>query len=447
VDGVITPEAVSILILVVTYAFLFTDRFHGLHRTPLAMAGAVAMIIAGKLLGFYPTFPEEGAGGHDVITALGAVDWNTLGLLFGMMIIVGIFEETGIFEHIAIRLAKITGGSYWRLMVALGWFTFVASALLDNVTSVIFVSSITVSIASILGVNPIPLLISEAIMSGVGGMATLIGDPPNVIIGSAAGFSFVDFLIYLTPIALIVGLVTTGIFRLLFRESVAFQHENPESLKELKADEALKDRRMLKRMSVVFGLVILLFFIHGIVHMEASEVAITGASLALVWARPTLSDILARVKWDVLLFFGGLFVIVGGLEAAGVLGEIAQWLGTIIQQQPVLALLVVLWGSAFLSAIVDNIPFTIAFAPILVTLQGTGVDVFPFWWTLAAGVALGGVATPIGASANVYVVSLAEHSGYPISFARWMRAGVPAAVIQLLIASVIIYGMNQLGIF
>lgn len=449
-----TPAAVSVVILVITYAFLFTDKLHGIHRTILSLGGATAMVLAGKAMGFYRTFPESslenGTGGEGhaaaAVTAIGAIDWNTLGLLFGMMIIVAIFEETGIFEYIAIRLTKATRGSYWLLMLSLGWFTFVASALLDNVTTVIFVSSITVSIASILSVNPIPLLISEAIMSGIGGMATLVGDPPNIIIGSAADLSFLDFVLFLGPVALVVGVVTNVVFRWLFRRELTFEHEDPEGLRELSLDEALKNRAMLLKMGVVFVLVILLFVIHHEIHLEPSVVAIAGASLGLLWIRPALLDILGRIKWDVLIFFAGLFVIVGGLEAAGILKQLAQWIGAVVVEYPVLALLVVLWGSAILSAIVDNIPFTIAIVPILLNLEGLGVDVFPFWWALAAGVAIGGCATPIGASANVYVVSLSEHSGFHISFARWLRVGVPAVLVQLVVASVLIYGMYQLGI-
>jgi len=439
---VITPTAISLAILVVTYVLLFIDK---IHRTIIGLAGAVAMVTAGKLLGFYETFPadlKEPLEG----TALGAIDWNTLGLLFGMMIIVGILEGTGIFEYIAIRLAKLARGSYWLLMFVLGWFTFLASALLDNVTTIIFVSSITVSIAAILKVNPIPLLISEAIMAGVGGMATLIGDPPNIMIGSAANLSFVDFVIYLGPVAVVVGLVTNLAFRFLFRNEVSPEIGDPRGLLELDEDEALRDRPTIVKMMIVFGLVLVLFMLHSELDLLPSEVAIAGAALALLWVRPDLVEILNRTKWDVLIFFGGLFVIVGGLEAAGVLRAVAEWIGTVVLEYPLLALLVVLWGSALLSAIIDNIPFTIALIPILLNLEQLGADVTPLWWGLAAGVAIGGVATPIGASANVYVVSFSERSGVPISFKRWLKVGLPAALVQLLAASVLLYGMFRLGI-
>jgi Na+/H+ antiporter NhaD/arsenite permease-like protein len=438
---VITPVTVSLAILVVTYIFLFADK---IHRTIISLAGATAMVLAGKLLGFYHTLPgpEEPIAG----TVLGAIDWNTIWLLFGMMVIVGILEETGIFEYIAIRLAKLTRGSYWRLMFALGWFTFIASALLDNVTTIIFVSSITVSIAAILKINPVPLLISEAIMSGIGGMSTLVGDPPNIMIGSAAGLSFLDFVIYLGPIAVILGLLTNGIFRWLFRRETTPRAEDVVELLALREDEALHDRRTLTKMLIVFGFVLFLFVIHNRLDLLPSEVAIAGASAALLWVRPNLVEILNRTKWDVLLFFAGLFVIIGGLEAAGILGTIASWIGDVVLTYPVLALLVVLWGSAVLSAIVDNIPFTIALIPIILNLEGLGADVLPLWWALAAGVAIGGCATPIGASANVYVMSLSERSGAPIGFQRWLKIGTPTALILLLVASALLYGMYRLGL-
>lgn len=437
----ITPITVSLGILAITYILLFLDK---IHRTIISLAGATAMVLAGKALGFYDTLPQVGHSPEN--TALIAIDWNTLGLLFGMMIIVGIFEGTGMFEYIAIRLAKLTRGSYWLLMLALGWFTFIASALLDNVTTVIFVGSITISIASILRVNPVPLLISEAIMAGIGGMATLIGDPPNIMIGSATGLSFLDFVTYLGPVAVVVGLASSIAFRWLFRSDVAHEVEDPQGLMALDEEEALRDRATLKRMLVVFGLVIALFVIHHELHLLPSEVAIAGAALALLWIRPNLLEVLNRTKWDVLLFFAGLFVIVGGLEAAGVLKIVADWIGGVVLQYPVIALLVVLWGAALLSAIVDNVPFTIALIPIILNLEQLGANVAPLWWALAGGVAIGGNATPIGASANIYIMSLSERSGLPIRFQSWLRVGIPVVLVQLLVASVLLYGMYRLGI-
>jgi Na+/H+ antiporter NhaD/arsenite permease-like protein len=430
--------------LIVTYIFLFVDK---IHRAIISLVGAVAMIVVGKLLDFYKTLPDSL---HDPLegTALGAIDWNTLGLLFGMMIIVGILEETGIFEYIAIRIAKMTKGNYWYLMIALGWFTFISSALLDNVTSIIFVSSITISISSILRINPVPLLISEAIMSGVGGMATLVGDPPNIMIGSAAGFSFLDFVIYLAPVAIVVGIGTTLIFRYLFRLDIASEVEDTQGLMQLEEKEAIREPDILWKMGIVFVGVMILFIVHHMLHLLPSEVAIMGAAVALIWIRPNLMEVLNRTKWDVLLFFAGLFVIVGGLEAAGVLNILAGGIGGVVAENPILALLVVLWGAAFLSAIVDNIPFTIAFIPIIVGLDGLlGSEVvFPIWWALAAGVAIGGCATPIGASANVYVMSLSERTGLPISFKDWLKVGVPSALVQLVIASILLLGMDLVGI-
>ena len=437
----ITPITVSLAILAITYILLFLDK---IHRTIISLVGATAMVLAGKALGFYDTLPQRDHSLEN--TALGAIDWNTLGLLFGMMVMVGILEETGMFEYIAIRLAKLTRGSYWLLMLALGWFTFFASALLDNVTTVIFVGSITISIASILRVNPIPLLMSEAIMAGIGGMATLIGDPPNIMIGSAARLSFLDFVVYLGPVAVMVGLASSAVFRWLFRNDFTHEIEDPQGLMALDEDEALRDRALLRKMLLVFGVVLVLFVVHDDLHLLPSEVAIAGAALALLWIRPNLVEILNRTKWDVLLFFAGLFVIVGGLEAAGILKIVAGWIGSIVLTYPLVALLVVLWGTALLSAVVDNVPFTIAVIPIVLSLEQLGADVAPLWWALAAGVAIGGCATPIGASANVYVVSLSERSGVPIRFQSWLRVGAPVVLVQLLVASALLYGMFQLGV-
>jgi len=442
-----TLEMIAALaILVVTYIFLFVDK---IHRTIIGLVGASAMLIVGKLMGFYEALP---ASLDDSLrhTALGAVDWNTIGLLFGMMVIVGILEETGIFEYIAIRIAKMTKGSYWLLLIALGWFTFISSALLDNVTSIIFVSSITVSIASILRVNPVPLLIAEAIMSGVGGMATLVGDPPNIMIGSAAELTFIDFIIYLAPIAFVVGIGTNAIFRLLFKREIKSEIEDTSGLMQMDEKEAIREPGVLWRMSIVFIGVMVLFAVHHTLHLLPSEVALIGASVGLFWIRPNILEVLNRTKWDVLLFFAGLFVIVGGLESAGLLGLVAERLGEIVQGNEILALLVVLWGAAILSAIVDNIPFTIAFIPIVLglgNLAGVEINVTPLWWALGAGVAIGGCATPIGASANIYVMSLSERTGLPISFTGWLKIGVPAALVQLIIASILFVALYSAGIY
>lgn len=434
--------ASALAVLVSTYIFLFLDK---IHRTIIGLAGATAMLLAGKLLGFYQSIPTTD---HPDLTgtALGAIDWNTMSLLFGMLVIGGILEETGVFEYISIRIAKMTRGNYWWLLLALSWLTFFASTLLNNVTTIIFVGSITLSISSILRVNPIPLLISEAIMSGVGGMATLIGDPPNVMIGSAAGFTFLDFILYLAPIAIATGLGTCLIFRWLYRHDLSHEVEDPKGLMEMSERGAIREPVVLRRILIVFAGMLVLFIVPHIFHLLPSEVAMAGAAVALIWIRPDLLKILTKLNWDVLLFFASLFVIVGGLEAAGVLEIAAHGIGDVVRSYPILALLAILWGSALFSALIDNIPFTIALIPIITTLGSMGVSIIPLWWALAAGVALGGCATPIGASANVYVLSLAESQGAPIGFQGWMRVGVPVALGQLVIASLILLGMLQLGL-
>ncbi|MBI1730632.1 ArsB/NhaD family transporter [Candidatus Acetothermia bacterium] len=434
--------ASALAILVITYIFLFLDK---IHRTIIGLAGATAMLLVGKLLRFYQSIPTTD---HPDLTgtALGAIDWNTMGLLFGMLVIGGILEETGVFEYISIRIAKMTRGNYWLLLLALSWFAFLASTLFNNVTTIIFVGSITLSISSILRVNPVPLLISEAIMSGVGGMATLIGDPPNVMIGSAAGFTFLDFVLYLAPIAIAIGLGTCLIFRWLYRHDLSHEVEDPKGLMEMSERDAIQEPVVLRRILIVFAGVLVLFVVPQIFQLLPSEVAMAGAAVALVWVRPDLLEILNKIKWDVLLFFAGLFVIVGGLEAAGVLDLVAHSIGGLVKSNPILALLVVLWGSALFSAIIDNIPFTIALIPIITTLGSMGISIIPLWWALAAGVALGGCATPMGASANVYVMSLSESKGLPIGFQGWMRVGVPVVLGQLVIASLILLGMLQLGL-
>ena len=434
--------AAALAVLAVVYIFLFIDR---VHRTIISLIGAMTMLLVGKLMGFYDSLPGEAHPGLEG-TALGAIDWNTLGLLFGMMVIVGILDETGLFEYIAIRIAKITRGSYWMLMLTLGWFTFFTSAFLDNVTSIIVVGSVTISISAILRINPVPLLISEAIMSGVGGMSTLIGDPPNILIGSAAQLTFVDFLFTMMPIALVAGMVTTLVFRWLFRYEISHEVEDQKGVAALDKNGLIVKPDVLIKMLIVFGGVLILFVVHHILHLLPSEVALAGASLALLWIRPDLVEVLNRTKWDALLFFAGLFVIVGGLESAGVLAWVAHSIEDLVRSNPLLALVVVLWGTAVISSLVDNIPFTMAMIPILGSLGAAGVEITPLWWAMATGVAIGGNATPIGASANVYVMSLAERKGIPIGFKGWLKVGVPAALAQLVTASLLLMGMMLTGI-
>lgn len=418
-----TAQVVSIAIFVITFAMILLDR---VHRTIVGMAGAAVMLAAGMVMGFYSQ--EQ---------ALHAIDFNTLGLLLGMMILVRILEQTGFFQYVAILTAKTSRGNPWFLLVMLGTTTTVLSLFLDNVTTVVLIAPVTILIAELLGISPIPFLIAEALLSDTGGVATLVGDPPNVIIGSAAGFTFGDFLTHTAPVVLVAWLATLLLLRLLFRSELAKPPRNIDALMRLDENEALHDRATLGKTIIVLGVIVLLFFLHGQLHLTPAYIALGGAAAALLWVRPDVDETLPHVEWSVLLFFAALFVAVGGLEAAGVLGLLAGGVVGLAQANLLAASLLVLWVAAIASATVDNIPFTIAFVPVIQQLGRLGVPTSPLWWALALGAGFGGNATPIGSTANIIVVTLSEKTRTPITTRIWLRSGVPVMIVTCIVGSVL----------
>lgn len=419
-----TVEIVSLVIFAITFFFILTER---IHRTVIGLVGAVTMVLAGIYFEFYHP--------HQVLEV---VDFNTLGLLFGMMLLVGMLEHTGAFQYLGIWTAKKTRGNPWYLMIALSGITALLSMILDNVTTIILIVPITIIIAEMLKINPIPILMAEALLSNVGGTGTLIGDPPNIMIGSAAGFSFNDFLVHTLPVVMVTWVVTLLFFRFLFRKDLRKKPENVEQLMKMDERQAIEDPKTLKKLLVVFALVVALFFLHSALHLEASMVALIGASLALIWVSPKNDPqkAIEKCELSVLVFFATLFVIVGGLEHSGVLARAAELLTSGAEDNLLMTALIILWSSAILSAIVDNIPLTVAMIPIIGFLGVQGVEVELLWWALAFGVGFGGNGSPIGSTAGVIVVAKSEKTDNPISFIDWMKQGVPTMVLGLVIASI-----------
>lgn len=418
-----TVSMVAVAIFSVTFFFILTER---IHRTVIGLFGALTMVLAGMYFDFYHP--------HQVLEV---VDFNTLGLLFGMMLLVGMLEHTGVFQYMGIWTAKKTKGNPWLLLVALSGITAVLSMILDNVTTIILIVPITIIIAEMLKVNPIPILMAEAILSNVGGTATLIGDPPNIMIGSAAAFSFNDFLIHSLPVVIVVWAATIFLFKFMFRKDLAKAPENVEQLLAMDEKEAIKDPYVLRKLLIIFAIVIALFFLHSALHLSPAMVALIGAALALITIAPhnDPQKIIEKCELSVLLFFGSLFVIVGGLEHAGVLEGAAKLITSGAENNILMTALIIMWASAVLSAIVDNIPLTVAMIPIIAYLGTQGVPVDLLWWALVFGVGFGGNGSPIGSTAGVIVVSKSERTGNPISFIDWMKQGVPATVLGLVIAS------------
>jgi len=429
IDAPTLPMILASAVFGLTYFGILAER---LHRTVVALIGAIAILALGSWLSFYS--PEQ---------ASAAIDPNTIILLFGMMIIVGLFRATGFFEYLAIKAAKLARGRPWLLFVYLGLATSLVSMILDNVTTIILMIPVTMSLADILGIPIAPFLIGEAILSNIGGVATLIGDPPNVLIGSAAGLTFTDFVVHLAPIVIVAWIAALGVLLLFFRSALFEQPANIEHLLKMDEHRAIIDRRRMIRILAVLAGTIILFFIHERIGLESGLVALIGASAGLILIRPDAQEALREVHWDVLLFFISLFIIVGGLEASGAFDIIASALASLAGRGIVLASLSILWGSAIMSAIVDNVPFTIAMLPIIVGLGERGIAVAPLWWALALGVGFGGNATPVGATANVLAISFSDKTEEPITASMWLRNGLPVAIVSCVIASI----LDVLGIY
>lgn len=417
-------EIVAVTIFIVALVLIFTERW---HRVVVSGLGAAAMVAAGLLLDFY-----------DEEHAIETVEFETLALLLGMMILVALLRTTGFFEFMAILVAQRNGDSMVRLLLMLGLTTSLLSMVLDNVTTIVLMAPMTVLIAAFLGVSPVPLLISQAIFSNIGGMATLVGDPPNILIGAAAGLSFNDFLINMGPIVLVLLVVVFFSLRYLLRDQIRAvdpEAQRQRAIYSLNAREALTDSQGARRVLLVLGGVVVLFMLERSLHITPAFAALTGAGIALGWTQMDVHEILKGVDWDVLLFFTGLFVMVGGLEAAGVLEQIAERLLGIQDISPVLLGLIIMWAMVVLSALIDNVPVTIAVIPIVLNLGVQGVDIQPIWWAIALGAGLGGNATPIGSTANVVVISVSARANRPITSREWLSTGIPVTLVSSLVAS------------
>jgi Na+/H+ antiporter NhaD/arsenite permease-like protein len=413
----------SIVVFLATLILIFTER---VNRVIASLIGAVVMVVIGLVFGFY-----------NESLALESIDFNTIGLLLGMMIIVAVLEPTGFFQYLAILVSKRSNGNPLKLLILLGTITTVVSMFLDNVTTVVLIAPVTILICEILGLNPLPYLMSEAILSNTGGMATLIGDPPNILIGSAAGLSFIDFLTHSLPIVVFLWFVALLILRILFRKELLETPSNLDALKELNPKVALKDSRSARKVIIVVGLTVVFFLLEEMLHIRPALVALGASALALIWVQPQIQDTLKHVHWDVLLFFSALFVLIGGLEATGVMRSLAELIAHAKNMPPVVFGLILLWGVAILSALVDNVPITIALIPVIQGLGAAGMDINPLWWALVFGAGLGGNGTIIGSTANIVVTSVSEKTETPITPKIWNKHGLPVMLGTCLVASLL----------
>ncbi len=418
-----TPIIISSLIFVISLWLIFSEK---LNRTITGFGGAFLMVAAGKILGFYSE--EE---------AISSIDWNTMGLLAGMMILVSLLEPTGFFQFLAVWVGRLSKGRPMRLLVLLGIATTVLSMFLDNVTTVVLIAPVTVLICEILGLKPAPFLMAEALLSNTGGVSTLVGDPPNVLIASAANFTFLDFIIHSLPIVAVVWIAALFLLRFLFREELAQMPLDQDAIYSLDPNQALHDRKTAVRVLIVVLGAIIFFFLQGALRLTPSFVAMSAAAVALVWVRPGVEEVLKRVEWSVLSFFGALFVMVGGLEKAGALEVLVSLLEHVTWITPALFGVLIIWAVAILSSFVDNIPITIALIPVIQGLGVDGMNITPIWWALAFGAGFGGNGTIIGSSANIVVALLSEKTRTPITSAMWNKRGLPVMILACSVVSVL----------
>ena len=409
----------AVAVFTIAYVLIATEK---IHRVAAALGGASVMLLIGATDAEHAFFSEH-AG----------IDWNVIFLLLGMMLIVAVLKRTGGFEYVAIWAAKRARGRPFRVMVILVLVTAVASAALDNVTTVLLIAPVTFLVCDRLGVPVAPFLIAEALASNIGGAATLVGDPPNIIIASRAGLSYNDFLIHMAPIVVVLMVVFVLLSRVLFRKAFVYQPDRAAKVMELDEKTAIKDPRLLAISGAVLVLVTAAFVLHTVLHLEPAVVAMVGGLLLLALSRLDAESVAKDVEWPTLAFFAGLFVMVGALVNTGVIGQISQAATDAVGGKLWPATIVLLWGSAFLSAIVDNIPYVATMSPIVADL----VNGFPagegdvLWWSLALGADLGGNATAIGASANVVILGMAERAGKRISFWEFTKYGLIVTVVTI----------------
>jgi Na+/H+ antiporter NhaD/arsenite permease-like protein len=409
-------------IFIVTYALIATER---IHKTTAALLGGAAVVLIGVV-------SQE--------QAFEAIDFNVIFLLAGMMVLAAVIRRTGAFGWLAVRAARLAGGDGFRILVVMSLITAVASAFLDNVTTVILVGPITLFLAARLGLSPLPFIISAILASNIGGAATLIGDPPNILIGSAAGLDFVAFLVHMTPLAVACLVLYLVAARWLFGSQLQIAPELREGLLAMDERQMITDPVLLRSSLIVLGATLLGFLLHGALGWEPGTVALAGAAVLMLVSRLDPHEVLRDVEWTTLFFFIGLFIMVGGIVEVGLIDLIAEQIAVVTRGDLAATSYLILWLSAVLSGIIDNIPYTATMIPVveqLVGTQGHAADVL--WWSLAIGADFGGNATIIAASANVTLASLSEREGHPIGFGTFARYGLPVTIGTMLVATVYVW--------
>lgn len=423
--------AISAAVLIIAYIFIALEK---IPKVTIALVGAAITIVLGLV-----SQTKTIDGGLDPHYFINFVDFNVVFLLVSMMIIVSIAAKSGMFNWIANKFLILTKGHPVGVLAALGVFTAVASAFLDNVTTVILVMPVTFFIAEKLDINPVPYLLTEVFASNIGGTATLIGDPPNIIIGSAAGLSFMDFVRELTPVIAVIMVVVLFVLWLFFKKDLHTTPEKMEAVANLDNSKTITDFPLMIRSAIVLVLVILGFVFHDITHIETCVTAMLGASFLLLFEKP--KDIFCEVEWNTIFFFIGLFIIIGGLEASGAIALMAKWVLNVTEGSQSATAMIILWASGIISGVIDNIPYTATMTPMLLEIRNVmGTEyTYPLWWCLSLGACLGGNLTIIGAAANVIVSETSAHHGHKITFMQFFKYGFVVMLISLVLSSVYIW--------
>lgn len=411
-------KIIAVAVFLIVILLIISER---VHRTAAAMAGAMVLILTGVM---------------SADKALSYIDFNTIGVLVGMMIFVAIVRRSGMFEYIAVRAAKAVHGDPWKIMVAFTLITAVLSAILDNVTTVLLVGPMSIAIAQMLKIDPVPFLMGQILASNVGGTATLIGDPPNIMIGSAAHLSFMDFLENTGFAVLFILVVLILLMKIVYEKKIELGTVDTGAIEKLDPSKSITNRALMKKGIIVLICVIVGFMFHDKLGIESSVIALTAAAVMLIIGREDVNEAIQDVEWTTILFFMSLFVVVGGLTETGIIKELASKIIDATNGHPMVTMLVLLWASALLSSILDNIPFVATLIPLILAMQADGIDVTSFWWAISLGACLGGNGTMIGASANVVLSDISTKHGYPITFKSYLKVGMPFMLLSIVISTV-----------
>ena len=411
-------EVIAIIVFVVVFGLIISEK---VISAAAALAGAMALVVTGVM------------SAH---RALSYIDFNTIGLLVGMMVLVAIIRQSGLFEYVAIKAAKMVHGDPWKIMIAFILLTAILSGILDNVTTVLLGGPMTIAIAKMLEINPVPFLMTQILASNAGGTATLIGDPPNIMIGSAANLSFMDFLKNTGIAVVLIIIFMIVMMRFVYKKEIEVEGLDTSKIMNLDPDKSITDKPLLIKGVVVIVLVILGFIFHDQIGMETSVIALTAAAVMLIIGGVNVDNAIQDVEWTTIAFFMALFVVVGGLTETGVIKQVAAVIIERTAGHPVMMMLILLWASALLSSFLNNIPFIATLIPLVLALKADGMDAEPLWWAISLGACLGGNGTMIGASANVVLSDISTKHGYPITFKSYLRVGMPFMLGSVLISMV-----------